>query len=507
MTLQSFGLGGRQQQQAILIENCRLLSQEDPSGLVSGDILVVGNIIEAIGKAGTLRAPDDVLCHTLTGENVLAVAGMINAHTHSPENILKAALPSMPVEIWGLALYNDYIAWTPQLTYLSALAGALEMLKTGTTAVLDHHWTVVGVSAEHLNAVMQAYHDCGIRATVAPFLEDRDLLLEAGERYGVSFPAHPYVDRFDNWVPLEEQFAVIEQFMQNWHGGAGGRLRGMPGPVGIQWCSPDLLHSCLEIAQKYQVGMHLHALETQFQANMVEKMLGKKGLQFLQDEGALKAGTSLAHAIWLEPGDLSLLAQTQTTVVHNPISNLRLGSGRFQLEEAIQQGVHVALGSDGSASNDTQNMFEVLKMTGLVHNQAHIPYKRWPRPAQIIEMATHAGALALGYQHELGRLAPGQLADIVLLDLLDSSFLPLHEPLLHLVYGKPDTAVDSVIVNGQLVLEHKKSTYIDESALYEEIRRTCQPAWPGIQAFINMTPATGEVIASFQKLYQFGGGH
>ena len=489
-------------ERALLIQQCSVLAPQLPSGLQERDVLLMGNRIEAVGAPGTLLLPASLPLQVLDGQGKLVFPGLVNAHTHSPENVLKATMPSLPVELWGIPLYSDYLPWSPRLTYLSALLGALEMLKSGTTAVLDHHWSVQGVALAHLDAVMQAYADVGIRATVAPFIEDHDLLIEAAELDGLHFPAHPFLNRFQTWSPLEEQMEVLEHFFSTWHHGANDRLRCLPGPVGIQWCSASLLQRCQALAEKHETGMHLHAVETQLQAHLLQRMLGKGGIAFLAEEGVLQAGTSLAHAIWLEPGDLELLATTRTTVVHNPISNLRLGSGRFPLSDALTQGVTVALGSDGSASNDTQNMWSVLKVTGLVHNQPGRAYSTWPQAGSLLEMALRGGAAAVGRANEMGRVAPGQLADLVVLDLKTTPFFPLRDPVLHLVYCEPAEAVETVIVDGQIVLDQKQHCTLNEAELRQEVLAYCATGWPGFQGYLDVTSTTREVLAIFDRLYQ-----
>src|SRR5579885_3639601 len=354
----------------LLIQGCALLDPQGQSGLLfDQDILIVGERIEAVGAGGTLPFNSLRVDRVIQGKGLVAIPGLINAHTHSLENLLKATSPSLPLELWLVPLFSDTVEWSPRLVYLSALLGAIEMLKSGTTAVLDHLWTVDGVAPEYLDAAMQAYYDAGIRAAVAPSIEDQDLVLEAGKKRGLSFPSHPFIDRFSSWPAIERQVDALEQFITTWHNVDDGRLRCLVGPSGIHWCSPMLLRACLELAEHYKTGIHLHAVETELQAHVIHEMLGEGGIAYLDREGLLREGTSLAHAIWLEDGDLELLARTGTTVVHNPVSNLRLGSGHFPLAEAYSRGVRVALGSDGSASNDTQNMFGVLKLTGLLHNQ------------------------------------------------------------------------------------------------------------------------------------------
>ncbi len=485
----------------LLIEGCALLTPGAQGNLLlNQDILIVGSRIQAVGPTGTVSLDPAGEGIVLQGKGLLAIPGLINAHTHSPENLLKATSPSLPLELWLVPLFAGLLEWSPRLVYLSAMLGATEMLKTGTTAVLDHIWTVAGVASEYLDAAMQAYVDVGIRAAVAPSIEDQDLVLEAGRQHGLQFPQHPFTDRFSSWPALDEQIAALERFLDTWHQAADGRLRCLVGPSGIHWCSPSLLQSCLQLAERYRTGIHLHVVETELQAVIIRNMLGQGGIAFLDHVGMLRPGTSLAHAIWLDPGDLERLVRTGAIVVHNPVSNLRLGSGRFPLVEARRLGVTVALGSDGSASNDTQNMFGVLKLTGLVHNVPGEDYERWPGPTDILAAATHGGAAALGMASELGEIAPGQLADLVLLNLESSAFFPIRDPYLHLVYCESGESVDTVIVNGKIVVEGRTVLTVDERALRREVQEYCNFIWPGFSEGLDHVGNTREVLTMLAAL-------
>jgi 5-methylthioadenosine/S-adenosylhomocysteine deaminase len=227
--------GGATRPSSLLIRDCAFLAPASQEGLLlHQDILVSGTRIAAIGPTGTLAGGTSAL-QIVPGEGRLAIPGLVNAHTHSPENILKATSPSLPLELWLIPLFSSSVQWSPRLTYLSTLLGAAEMLKTGTTAVLDHLWTVEGVAWEYLDAAMCAYRDAGIRVGVAPSIEDQDLVLDAGTRAGVQFPSHPFTNRFTQWPTIEAQLANLERFLATWHNSADGRLRCLPGPSAWSW--------------------------------------------------------------------------------------------------------------------------------------------------------------------------------------------------------------------------------------------------------------------------------
>jgi 5-methylthioadenosine/S-adenosylhomocysteine deaminase len=218
-------------------------------------------------------------------------------------------------------------------------------------------------------------------------------------------------------------------------------------------------------------------------------------LQHLASIGVLRPNLSLAHSIWIEPADIELFAQSGTTPVHNPASNLRIGSGLAPVRQFLSSSVNVALGTDGSASNDGQNMFDALRLAALIHNQAGTDFNQWVTPAQALSMATRNGARAFGL--DAGVLAPGKLADLVLLRRDTPAFTPLNDVMSQLVFCENGSSVDTVIVNGEVVVEGGRPTKVNE----EEVLRLAAQARtrldPSIQreltAAQTMEPALAEM--------------
>ena len=174
----------------------------------------------------------------------------------------------------------------------------------------------------------------------------------------------------------------------------------------------------------------------------------------------LQANLSLAHSIWIEENDVELFAERGVTPVHNPASNLRIGSGLAPVKEWLAAGVNVGLGTDGSASNDGQNMFDAVRLAALIHNQAGTDFNDWVTPPQALAMATRNGARAFGVN--AGTIAPGKLADIVLLRRDTAAFTPLNNVMSQLVFCENGSSVDSVIVNGEVVVQDGRLAKVDE---------------------------------------------
>jgi len=222
----------------------------------------------------------------------------------------------------------------------------------------------------------------------------------------------------------------------------------------------ELLTGAAELARKKNLPFHIHLAETKAQAVMGKQLYGTSLLQHLASLGVLRPNLSLAHSIWIDPADIELFAKSGATPVHNPASNLRIGSGLAKVKEFLAAGVKVGLGTDGSASNDGQNMFDALRLVALIHNQAGTDFNEWVTPVQALAMATRNGARAFGLN--AGALAPGKLADLVLLRRDTPAFTPLNDVMGQLVFCENGSGVDSVIVNGEVVVEGGRLTKVEE---------------------------------------------
>ena len=445
-----------------LIKNCHLYAPDLPGKyLEKQDILIEGNIIQWIGK--TSEWEETYL--TVDGRGKLAIPGLVNAHTHSPENVLRGSTQRLPLELWLIKQFASQVNFPPRLTYLITLAGAAEMLSSGTTAVLDHLWMAETLTRDGLDSVMQAYEDSGMRASVAPMVENQDLVFDHARGINTSL-FDPYSSD-DTRLPASAQLEIVRDLIDNWHHKNDDRLRCLPGPGGAQWCSSDLLDGCRDLAQRYATGIHIHLAETRVQSIVCRNAYGHSAVKELHKLGLLNSGSSLAHCIWLDDTDFDLLAENRARVVHNPVSNLKLGSGIANLPEMTRRNIELALGTDGAASNDNQNMFAVLKLAGLLHSPA-IWDTTWLSATQVFDMATVGGAKVLGYEN-LGRLQVGKLADIVLVDLARSYQQPLEDAANYLVFCETGASVSDVIVNGQRVIRERRVITFDESQIYQEL--------------------------------------
>lgn len=394
------------------------------------------------------------------GHHKLLLPGFVNAHTHSSEMWQRGLIPPVPLELWLAELY-EFAPLEPEQIYLSALGTAVETLLTGGTSVVDHLVLIPGKEAETIAAAVRAYQEVGIRAFVAPLIQD--------EAFSTGLPRQKVRGSDDpNLRSTEFILELLQDAVDRFHS-PGQQLNILVAPTGVHLCSDALFAGCIALSDRYDLCRHAHLLETKVQKLRAQEKYGYTAVEHLKQIGYLDARTSLAHCVWLDDPDIAILAETQSTVVHNPLSNLRLGSGIAPILKYRQAGVNVTFGCDGAASNDSQDLLEAIKLGSILHTVTDFDYRNWITPREAVEMASLGGARGLNTADELGSLTVGKKADLVLYDLTSLSLLPRTDPIGLLVLGRPAQAVNSVWVNGQQVVADGRVTTIDVDQLRQEL--------------------------------------
>ena len=423
-------------------------------GYATADVRIEGDRIARVGsqlaEIGTVA----------DGRNKLLLPGFINAHTHSSEVWQRGLLPPLPLELWLGALYEITPLDLEQI-YLGAIATAVETLLSGGTSLVDHLVLVPEREIETIETAVRAYREVGIRAFVAPLLQD--------EAFEASLPSgNERRERAAYYRTTRETLDFIEEVVRRFHRPAEG-ISILTAPTGIQLCSDALFAGCADLSDRYDLCRHSHLLETKAQQMLAQEKYGCSAVRHLHEIGYLSDRTSLAHCVWLSDADVRILAATRSTVVHNPLSNLRLGSGIAPILKYLQAGVNVAFGCDGASSNDSQDLLEAIKIGSLLHNTTDFDYRHWISPRQAIGMASLGAAKGLNVDGELGILAEGKKADLVLYDLTQLSLLPRTDPVGLLVLGRPSRVVSDVWVGGDRVVAAGETTRADAAALRQQL--------------------------------------
>ncbi|NJL88125.1 MAG: amidohydrolase [Leptolyngbyaceae cyanobacterium SM1_1_3] len=440
----------------VTIQNALLPTK---TGYQTCDVQVTGDKITAIAAALEPQGK------AIDATHKLLLPGFFNAHTHSSEMWQRGAIAPLPLELWLSELYSSPDL-TPEKIYLSALGTAVETLLSGGTSVIDHLVMPPGQELEAIAAVVRGYREVGIRAFVAPLVQD----LAAKEGL-------PSGNHKTDYQPYSQSTAEILAWMETaikqFHRPEEG-ISLMVGPTGLQLCTDELFQGCITLSDRYSLCRHTHLLETKAQQRLAYEKYGHSAVEHLSRLGFLGPQTSLAHCVWLDQADIPVLAASGASVVHNPLSNLRLGSGIAPILQYRQAGINVTFGCDGTASNDSQDILEAIKIGTLLHNTTEPDYQHWITPTQAIAMATQGGARAVNLSSQLGILTVGQQADFVLYDLTSLALLPPTDPVGLLVMGRPVNSVDSIWVRGRQLVEAGQVLSTDISQLRQRFLTTNQ---------------------------------
>jgi cytosine/adenosine deaminase-related metal-dependent hydrolase len=423
-----------------------------------------------IVESGPGAGPHGDFDESVNMSDGILMPGLVNAHAHSPSNLVKGSWAQLPLEIWRQYIRAAWREYSDEAVYVSAQLGVVEMIRTGCTSVMDHFYT--GSPSLHMGALyaVAAMADSGMRGGLALTLSDQQYDRTVGiDTQAVSAAARKEIERIsqlESSESLDDFIAFAEAVRQRTH-----LVTPIVGPSAPHRCSEAQLVRCAATARKLNTMVHMHVCETKGQFLQGSKLFGCSPVEHLDRLGVLDERLSMAHCVWLTDDDIARVAGRGTIVIHNPASNGKLGSGRMRFDDMLHAGVRMGLATDGSGSNDTQNMFEAMRLAGILHNRNDRDYASWPAPHDVLRAATSGSAYALGFGGKAGMIEAGQLADLVLLDLNSYPFVPLNDPVKQIVYCENGISVTDVMVDGRWLLREGKLLTIDEQALYEKARR------------------------------------
>jgi 5-methylthioadenosine/S-adenosylhomocysteine deaminase len=427
------------------------------------DVAVEGGRIAAVG--GSVESTQG---EVLDCSRFAVVPGMVNAHAHSNENWFRGLWDNLPLEPWMLFSYPVLAApsQSPDEIYLRTLLGGIELLRSGATTVVDFLYD----DEDALEPVVRAYRDLGLRALIAIGMGDRayheTVVLDEG------LVSQDLIEQLEREKPpsWNEWADVTRRAVERFHRPEEG-ISICPAPSGPQRCTDEMLAGCAALADELGLMIHIHVLETRMQAVSGQRMYGRTLPEHLDSLGFLSPRVCFEHGIWLTPSDIELVRDRGVTIVHNPVSNMKLGSGIAPVPQLLGRGVNVALGTDGMCSNDGNDMFATLKTAALLHKLWEIDYQEWLGADEAWRIATVGGAVAAGDRDGLGILEPGRRADMVLLDLDSLVFTPLNDALRQLALCSTTLALSSVLIGGEWRVRDGRVTGVDEAAVLAEARK------------------------------------
>ncbi len=427
------------------------------------DIYIEDNNIVQIGKNMEKEA-DEII----DAAGQLIIPGLVNAHLHSDENLFKAQFDNLPLELWMLYTYPTFMygPFSKRLIYLRTMLGAIEMVKHGVTLVQDDVSEYPKATLEGTDAVMEAYRDIGMRASVTTNLCDKQWKDKLP--YIADILPQDIKDAYPPAADKEELYELIEGMVDKWHN-PGGMTNVVLAPVAPQRCTDEFFQGMHRLGEKYNLPVHTHVLETKMQQVTGKEFYQSSLIEHMNHIGVLSDRTTIVHSVWLTDYDIELVAKAGATIVHNPASNLKLGSGIMPYAKIREAGIPVALGSDGMSSNDNQSIFEAMKLCGLLHKVTTPDYSKWPEALDVFKAATCGGARSTRRNDHVGVIAENMRADMVFLDMNTTAFTPRNDLIKHLVYCENGSSIVRVMINGRTVVKDKKILTVDEKGLMKEL--------------------------------------
>lgn len=454
----------------IAIRNGRLLDiatgRAEPA-----DILVEGDSIREIGPPG-LGAPDGA--RIIDAADRALMPGLVNGHMHGHGALAKGLIGHN----WTLELFLNSSAAiggsrTVEDKYLCGLLNAVDMVRKGSTACYDLFFEFPVPSLEGITAIGRGYQEVGVRATIAPMIADMTLYhAYAGLLDAMPDNLRSEVERFRLAAP-EQTLEACRKVFAAWPFDRE-QIRPAIAPTIPLHCTDAFLAGCRDLAREFDLPLQTHLAESKSQAVLGLRKYQRTVTAHLDTLGMIGPHFSGAHAIWLDDDDRRRIADRGGSVIHNPLSNMRFGSGLARLAPMLEAGINIGIGTDGVNTSDSLNMFEATRLAAFISRIQNPDYKTWLGPRQVLTMSTAGSARALGFADAIGRIAPGAKADIVFLDLAHIHYVPLADLIGQIVFTESGAAVDSVMIGGRMVLDRGKIVTIDEKKLRRDVERAAE---------------------------------
>jgi len=422
-----------------------------------GDIIINKDRIEAIipAQANTeyasehAAAPESEMeMQIIDGTGMAVMPGLINAHQHTPMNLLKGFSDDLKLMDWlEQKMFPAEARMTAEDIYWGSKLSMAEMIRSGTTTFADMYI--------HMDQIAHAVTETGMRASLTRGLVFGD-------------------DRADERI--REAIDLVER----WQGGADGRITTMFGPHAPYTCPPQQLREVIALAEQYQRPIHIHLAETVEEVSIIREKYGQTPTEYLYQLGLFEQlHVMLAHGVHLNHRDIGYLRGMRGGIVHNPVSNLKLGCGIAPIVALQQHGITVGLGTDGAGSATTLDMFAEIKAA------AWLQKLDYGDPTQLsaydaLQLATIGSARLLGLDHETGTLETGKKADLILIDLVKPHLQPVHHLYSTLAYAAVGGDVHTTIVNGQVLMRDRQLLTMDESVVLTEAHTRAKRIVEGI---------------------------
>lgn len=428
-----------------IIKGGTVITVDAADRILRADLLISDGRIARIAEGGLAEVPAGAEVIDASGRLVLP--GFVQTHVHLCQTIMRGYGDDLRLLDWlRERIWPMEAAHTPESVYASARLGIAEMMLGGTTAALTME------TVRHTREVLRAVEESGFRAVVGKCMMDR----------GEGVPAGLIEDRRES---IEGSLALFEE----WHGRDRGRIRCCLAPRFALSCSSELLQEVAALSVKHGLIVHTHASESREEVEAVRNQTGRDNIEYLDSVGLVGPRTVLAHCVWATDREIELLSRKGAKVAHCPSSNLKLGSGIARVAEMIGRGVSVSLGADGAPCNNRLDMFTEMRAAALLQ-KVRLGPDAMPA-SQLLRMATIEGARALGLDDEIGSIEEGKLADLIILRLDRPHLVPRPDPISTIVYSAEASDVETVLIQGKVVVRGGRLLTMDEAEVIEMAAR------------------------------------
>ena len=428
---------------SVLFQHVTVLTMDPAQPLLKDAYVAVEGT--TIASVGTQR-PQGEFDRVVDGQGQVLMPGLINCHTHVPMTLMRGYGGGCDLQHWLQEYIFPAEAKLDERAVAAGTAlGLAEMIATGTTCIVDMYMKTGTIAQQVMNAGISANLSCG------------------GLYFGDPKDFSP-----DKCSDCRNQ----EELMQQWHGAGEGQILVDASIHGEYTSSAPLWQWTADFAQKNKLGMHVHISETKLEHEQSLQRHGKTPLAILDQYGVWERGGTAAHCVWVSDEDMDLMARKHVTAVHNPVSNLKLGSGVARVPKMLEVGVNVALGTDGVSSNNNADLFEEIKLAAMLHKGV----SRDPMVVtahQALEMATVNAARALG--RNTGVVAPGKVADLILVDFNRPNLVPCHDVEENLVFAARGSDVSMNMARGKIIYEKGEFLTLDLEKIRSEVEHYALP--------------------------------
>lgn len=408
----------------MLIKNVNLVPMDDKNEVIKNTNIYIQN--DKIIHIGEIREDIEVE-RVIDGKNKIAMPGLINSHTHIGMSLLRNFADDLPLHDWlTKKIWPIEAKLTAKDVYWGSLLSMVEMIQSGTTAFCDMYF--------FMNQVGDGLEEAGIRGVLTRGL----------------------IEDEESQAKLDE----TRQLFKEYHDKGNGRIKVMVAPHSPYTCSPDFIKESFKLAKELNTGIHIHLSETKKEVEDSFNLHGKSPIRHVYDLGLLDIHTIAAHCVHADSDDINIMKEKNVIPVNNPGSNLKLASGFAPVAEMLKKGIPVALGTDGSSSNNNLNMFEEVNLAAIVNKAVNLDAVSVPA-MEALRMGTINGAKALDWEKEIGSIEVGKKADLILIDTDKPHLYPHHNIISSLAYGAQASDVDTVIVDGKIIMEKREIKTLD----------------------------------------------